>query len=226
MNEHTVFTNADASTILLIDDHPMLRNGLKQLLSTNKCLIVVAEANNGREGIKLALDYEPDLILLDINMPNLNGLETLKLLRDKGVTSRIVVFTVSNHEEDISKAIKLGADGYLLKDMEPEDLLSSIEQVCLGKTVISTELTSILVDNLRAKKRSKLSEVSIDELSSRELEILKYIAQGFSNKMIANRLFISESTVKVHVKNILKKLQLRSRVEAAVWAHQEKIRFD
>lgn len=226
MNNETQFTNADASTILLIDDHPMLRNGIKRLLSMNKHLTVIAETNNGHDGLQLALDYEPDLILLDINMPDINGLDTLKLLRDHDVVSRIIIFTVSNYDEDVAKAIKFGADGYLLKDMEPEDLLSSIEQVCLGRTVISPQLTSILVDNLRNKKRIKTSDTALDLLSNRELEILKLVAQGLANKMIAKQLLIAESTVKVHVKSILKKLQFRSRVEAAVWVHQENIKFD
>lgn len=225
-NQTVPFTNAEATTILLIDDHPMLRNGIKQLLKTNKCLTVIAETNNGQDGLQLALNYKPDLILLDINMPDLNGLETLKLLKDHNVASRIIIFTVSNYNEDVAKAIKLGADGYLLKDMEPEELLSSIEQVCLGKPVISSQLTSILVENIRTKKRVKTTNMSLDLLSNREIDILKYVAQSFSNKMIAQKLFISESTVKVHVKSILKKLQLRSRVEAAVWVHQEKIRLE
>ena len=224
-NKHN-FTNTDAATILLIDDHPMLRNGIKQLLNTKKHLTVVAEANNGHDGVQYALDYEPDLILLDINMPEFDGLKTLKLLRNKGVCSKVVIFTVSNCNDDVSKAIKLGADGYLLKDMEPEELLLSIENACLGKTVISPELTSILVGNLRETKKNKMTHVAIGILSVREQEILKNIALGLSNKMIANKLSISESTVKVHVKSVLKKLQLRSRVEAAVWVHQEKIRFD
>jgi len=226
MSTETQFTNDNAATILLIDDHPMLRNGIKQLLSTKKYLTVVAEASNGNDGIQYAIDYEPDLILLDINMPEMNGLQTLKLLRDKGVCSKIVIFTVSNYDEDVSKAIKLGADGYLLKDMEPEELLTSIENACLGKTVISQELTSILVGSIRENRASRLTETSVDILSTREQEILKNIALGLSNKMIANKLFISESTVKVHVKSVLKKLNLRSRVEAAVWVHQENIRLD
>lgn len=226
MSTETQFTNDNAATILLIDDHPMLRSGIKQLLSTKKYLTVVAEASNGNDGIQYAIDYEPDLILLDINMPEMNGLQTLKLLRDKGVCSKIVIFTVSNYDEDVSKAIKLGADGYLLKDMEPEELLISIENACLGKTVISQELTSILVGSIRENRASRLTETSVDILSTREQEILKNIALGLSNKMIANKLFISESTVKVHVKSVLKKLNLRSRVEAAVWVHQENIRLD
>ncbi|RBM32730.1 two-component system response regulator NarL [Vibrio tarriae] len=226
MIKEKTFTNADASTILLIDDHPMLRNGIKQLLNTRKHLTVVAEASNGHQGIEYAIDYEPDLILLDINMPELDGLKTLQLLRKKNISSKIIIFTVSNYNEDVSKAIKLGADGYLLKDMEPEELLFSIENACLGKTVISPELTAILVDNLKEKKKEKLTNLTIDILSAREQDILKNIAIGLSNKMIANKLFISESTVKVHVKSILKKLQLRSRVEAAVWVHQENIRFE
>lgn len=207
------------ATIMLVDDHPLLRQGLKQLLQLNSQIQVVTETNNGYQALELALNNEPDVILLDINMPDINGLQTLKLLRENNVTSRIIIFTVSNYEEDLVKAIQAGADGYLLKDMEAEDLLHAIEQICLGELVVSPKLTNLLAKQLR----SKLSPVQreIDNLTARELDILKLLAQSLPNKMIARKLDIAETTVKVHVKHLLKKLQLRSRVEAAVWAYQQ-----
>lgn len=210
---------AKAATVLLIDDHPLLRNGIKELLELNSEIKVIAQTNNGHEGVALAQQHDPDLILLDINMPQVDGLETLKLLRAQGITSRIVIFTVSNYEEDVIKAMKLGADGYLLKDMEPEDMLDAIEQICLGKVVVSPEVITILATSLRSHKPS--SAHPLEDLTVREKEILKLIAEGLANKLIARRLKIAESTVKVHVKHLLKKLNLRSRVEAAVLVHQE-----
>ncbi len=189
--------NQEPATILLIDDHPMLRTGVKQLVSMAPDISVVGEASNGEQGIDLAESLDPDLILLDLNMPGMNGLETLDKLREKALSGRIVVFSVSNHEEDVVTALKRGADGYLLKDMEPEDL------------------------SLRANRAT--TDRDVTQLTPRERDILKLIAQGLPNKMIARRLDITESTVKVHVKHMLKKMKLKSRVEAAVWVHQERI---
>ncbi|MCD1125459.1 two-component system response regulator NarL [Jinshanibacter sp. LJY008] len=213
-------TNQTAS-ILLIDDHPMIRNGVKQLISMDTSLNVIAEANNGEQGVELAEQYDPDLILLDLNMPGLNGLETLDLLRKRELSGRIVVFTVSNHEDDIVSALKRGADGYLLKDMEPEDLLEALRQAATGQMVLSEKLTPILAASLRTAQPS--GERDIQQLTPREQGILKLIAQGLSNKLIARKLDIAESTVKVHVKHLLRKMKFKSRVEAAVWVLQEKV---
>ena len=125
-------SNLEPATILLIDDHPMLRTGVKQLVSMAPDITVVGEASNGEQGIELAESLDPDLILLDLNMPGMNGLETLDKLREKSLSGRIVVFSVSNHEEDVVTALKRGADGYLLKDMEPEDLLKALQQAAAG----------------------------------------------------------------------------------------------
>jgi two-component system nitrate/nitrite response regulator NarL len=224
--EKYLATNADVFSILLIDDHPVLRNGIKQLLRTNHFLTVIAEASTGQDGVQLALDYEPDLILLDLNMPEFSGIDTLKSLRAHNVSSRIVIFTVSDYEDDVSDAILAGADGYLLKDMEPEDLINSIEQACMGKLVISPKLTAILIECMQSRKKDRLKDKNLQILSHREIDVLKLIAQGLPNKLISRRLFISEGTVKVHVKNILKKLSLHSRIEVAVWVYNEKIIFD
>ncbi|CNE89113.1 two-component system response regulator NarL [Yersinia mollaretii] len=210
----------DAATILLIDDHPMLRNGIKQLISMAPGLSVVGEACNGAEGIVLATHLDPDLIMLDLNMPGMNGLETLDKLRQQPLSGRIVVFTVSNHQDDVISVLKHGADGYLLKDMDPEDLLVALYDAAAGQMVISDALMSILASNLR--ENSTDAERDINTLTPREHDILKLIGKGLSNKSIAKKLLIADSTVKVHVKHLLKKMKLKSRVEAAVWVVQNK----
>lgn len=210
----------DAATILLIDDHPMLRNGVKQLISLDPQLSVIAEAGNGEQGLALAEQHDPDLILLDLNMPGINGLETLDLLRRIDLSGRIVVFTVSNDEEDVVSALKRGADGYLLKDMEPEALLTALHQAAAGQLVLSETLTSVLISSLRETPPATRRDLQL--LTRREQDILRQIARGLPNKTIARKLNITESTVKVHVKHLLKKLQLKSRVEAAVWYLQYK----
>jgi two-component system, NarL family, nitrate/nitrite response regulator NarL len=204
-----------AASIMLVDDHPLLRKGLRQLISMDDELEVIAEASNGPDAITQGVELDPDLILLDLNMQGMNGLETLRQLRDQGVTSRIVMLTVSDADEDVLQAISLGADGYLLKDMEPEELLEQIKRALNGKMVLSEAVTQILATAIRSPNNKSTGE--IDALTQRELEILKLIAKGLSNKLIARELDISDGTVKVHVKHLLKKLHLRSRVEAAVW---------
>ncbi len=203
------------SSVLLVDDHPLLRKGLTQLIELEDELSVVGEACNGLEAIALAKELDPDLIILDLNMQGMDGLETLKHLREHEVNSRIIVLTVSDNDEDVVQAITFGADGYLLKDMNPEDILEKIKEAALGRMVISEKLTSILAGAIRKGDNSKPNLLA--QLTSRELEILKQISKGLSNKLIARELNISDGTVKVHVKHILKKLNLRSRVEAAVW---------
>ncbi|MBC3213248.1 two-component system response regulator NarL [Serratia fonticola] len=208
-------TTEEAATILLIDDHPMLRNGVKQLISMDPRLQVIAEASNGEQGVELAELHDPDLILLDLNMPGLNGLATLDRLRQTALSGRVVVFSVSNHEDDVVSALKRGADGYLLKDMEPEELLKALHQAAAGQMVLSEALTPVLAASLRENRPAV--ERDIQQLTPRERDILKLIAQGLPNKLIARKLMITESTVKVHVKHLLKKMKLKSRVEAAVW---------
>lgn len=208
-------TTEEAATILLIDDHPMLRNGVKQLISMDPRLQVIAEASNGEQGVELAELHDPDLILLDLNMPGMNGLATLDRLRQTALSGRVVVFSVSNHEDDVVNALKRGADGYLLKDMEPEELLKALHQAAAGQMVLSEALTPVLAASLRENRPAV--ERDIQQLTPRERDILKLIAQGLPNKLIARKLTITESTVKVHVKHLLKKMKLKSRVEAAVW---------
>ena len=204
------------TSILLIDDHPLLRKGLQQLIEFEDELTVIGEAASGKEGLALAIETDPDLIILDLNMQGMDGLETLKTMRANDVTSRIIMLTVSDNDEDVLTAISYGADGYLLKDMDPEEILEKIKQAALGKMVLSEKLTSVLAQAIRKPDVSQKANI-LNSLTSREFEILKLIAKGLSNKLIARELDISDGTVKVHVKHLLKKLNLRSRVEAAVW---------
>lgn len=213
--------NAHApATILIIDDHPLLRRGVTQLLELEDDLALAGETGEPEDGIRLAGELDPDLILLDLNMPGLDGIETLKRLRQDGFAGRIVMFTVSDHEEDVVAALRAGADGYLLKDMDPDDMVRQLHQAALGRMVISESLTALLAEALRSQ-RSQPATPDIHSLTQREREILRELAAGLSNKLIARQLDITEGTVKVHVKHLLKKLNLRSRVEAAVWAVQE-----
>jgi two-component system nitrate/nitrite response regulator NarL len=204
-----------SNTVLLVDDHPLLRKGVSQLLELEDDIEVVGEAADGQGAVQQAVKLEPDLILLDLSMKGMDGIETLIAMRDAGVSSRIVVFTVSDDRTDVVSALKSGADGYLLKDTEPEELVESIRNACSGKMVLSEQLAEILAQSLRSQDKS--GGPDLDTLTRRELQILKYIAEGLSNKLIGRKLDIAESTVKVHVKNLLKKLGHRSRVEAAVW---------
>lgn len=212
------------NTILLIDDHPMLRNGVKQLIGTDSHFLVIAETGSGTEGIQLAVTLEPDIILLDINMNDMNGLEILRYLHRNNVSSRIIIFTVSNTKEDIITALKNGADGYLLKDMEPENLLKALHSIAEGKIIMDESITYIMLDYMRYGDESTIKQShDVNLLTPREHEIFNLLVQGLSNKLIAKELDIVESTVKVHVKSIFKKLNFKSRMEMTVWYLQNKL---
>ncbi|MYL23434.1 two-component system response regulator NarL [Vreelandella massiliensis] len=208
------------ATIMVIDDHPLLRRGVRQLLEIEDDLTLIFDTGSPKEGIAQAVALDPDMLLLDLNMPEMNGLEALKQLREAGYAGRVIMYTVSDQEDDVVDALRGGADGYLLKDMEPEDMVHQLRQAAKGRMVISENLTALLAEALR-NQRAAPATPSIESLTQREKEILRELAAGMSNKLIARKLDITEGTVKVHVKHLLKKLQLRSRVEAAVWAVQE-----
>ncbi|MGX1175215.1 two-component system response regulator NarL [Pseudomonas sp. R151218B TE3479] len=200
-------------TLLLVDDHPMMRRGIRQMLELEDDLQIVGEASHGEEALTLIEPLQPNLVLLDNNMPQMNGIETLRRLRAMHYTGKVLLFTVSDAEDDIRDALRLDANGYLLKDMEPELLIQYIRDALNGALVISPGLTRVMAQALRSPPRQ--ADV---ELTERERQVLKTIAGGYSNKVIGHKLGITEGTVKVHVKNLLHKLGLRSRVEAAVWA--------
>ena len=207
------------ASILLVDDHPMLRNGVAQLISLEDNLQVVAQANTGEEAISEALKHNPDLILLDLNMKGMSGIDTLIALKRAEVTAKVVIFSVSDNKTDVVQSLKFGADGYLLKDSEPEELISKINKALAGEMVLSEPLAQIVARSLQTSQAAN----PIESLTQREFEILRSIAAGNSNKVIAKNLGITEGTVKVHVKNMLRKLGLKTRVEAAVWAVEQNV---
>ena len=214
----------DIQTILVIDDHPLMRKGIIQLIAMEDSLRLAGEAGDGRQGLELARQLRPDLILLDLNMRGLSGLDTLKALKATDLDARVIILTVSDSEEDVVAALRAGADGYLLKDMEPEELMAALDEAVHGHTVIAKELTGVLA---RAVQRESLEEMTPDsgfgELTPREREILCLLAEGQSNKVIARNLGITDGTVKLHVKAILRKLSVHSRVEAAVLAVERQL---
>ncbi len=209
--------STEPARILVIDDHPLFRKGVLELLASTRHLHPVGEAENGDTGIAKALTLTPDLILLDLNMKaGKNGIATLQALRAAGVDCRIIILTVSDDPNDLVAAIRAGADGYLLKDTEPAQVLTHLQNALFGQTVISDTLMGHLA--LLLRRESATEARSQSELTERESTILGCLAQGLSNKLIARELDIMESTVKVHIRNLLKKLKFHSRVEAAVWA--------
>lgn len=210
------------TTVLLIDDHPMLRNGVKQLINTVENFQVIGETGIGSECVQLALELEPDIILLDININGVNGLDILRQLRENNISSRVIMFTVSDDRDDIITALKAGADGYLLKDMEPEDFLQSLQQVMSGKLIMDSAISNIIVNYMRGEEHTTNQVHDVSSLTPREHDIFNLLVQGLSNKLIAKELNIVESTVKVHIKSIFKKLNFKSRMEMTVWYLQGK----
>lgn len=209
-------STAEPQTILIVDDHPLFRKGVIQLIQAAPEFRFVGEAASGKEGIQLAHSLQPDMILLDLNMKDMFGVDVLKAIKDADLDARVIMLTVSDSAEDLMAALQAGADGYLLKDMEPEDLMRQLGEAARGKITISESLTQLLVTSLRDKNRpTSLTEAGLTEQEGR---ILEHLIDGKSNKLIAKDMGIAEGTVKVHVKHLLKKLNLRSRVEAAVWA--------
>lgn len=203
---------SNLTRVIIVDDHPLMRKGIKQLLSIDPNFEIIAEATNGIEAVSFAKKLQPELILLDYNMQGLSGLETLKVLRQNGCTAKVIILTVSDNKQDVIAMVNQGADGYLLKDSEPEMLLENILKVLAGEMVVSEKLTAFLGDlDQEDNIRNRLTK-----LTKREAQILQEVAKGYSNKEISDNLHISEGTVKVHVKSLLKKLQVKSRVEAAV----------
>ena len=215
---------AKVQRMVIIDDHPLLRKGLQQLADLTPEFDIVGETDNGQQGLTLVQELQPDLVLLDLNMPGMNGLETLNALKQLKPAPKVAILTVSDAHEDVVAALRGGADGYLLKDMDPEELLNKLHQLSEGRLVMSPNIAECLALALRAENPN-IQELGADTLTQREREILLHISAGESNKLIARKLNIAETTVKVHVKHLLKKLGLKSRVEAAVWAVTHKTKL-
>lgn len=209
--------------VIIVDDHALFRDGLKGLLELRN-IDVAGVAADGKEGIELAKKIQPDIILLDLRMPNMNGLETLPVLRKELPTIPVVMLTTSNDESDLIKALRTGAQGYLLKDMEPEELVGALRDIEKGKNVVAADLTDALARMVQGETSTSNDDGPFSELTPRETEILCLLAEGQSNKLIARNLGISDGTVKLHVKAILRKLSIHSRVEAAVMAVEHGLR--
>lgn len=211
--------NTDPKTALVIDNHPLLLEGVKQLFELDKGFRLVGAATTGEEGVRLAREHNPDIILLDLNMGDTDGLDILKELKSLKLDSVIIVLTVSNAPNHMMEALKRGADGYLLKDMEPEEILEKLRSAGEGQIVLNEDVSNMLTRMMRDEdQRPSLAD---SHLTQREGEILDLISRGMSNKSIGNELEISDGTVKVHVKNLLRKINAKSRLEAAVWAIEQ-----
>jgi len=205
--------------VLLIDDHALVRKGIEGLLRS-RGVEVIASVGSGEEGVRRALELIPDIVLLDVKMPGTSGIETLKSLRAHGVGAPVLMLTMSSEDADLSAALRAGAQGYLLKDMEPEELVPALGSALRGENVVAKELLGALARIVRGNAGAEASpqSASFGELTRREMEILEHVAKGLSNKVIANTLNITDGTVKLHVKAILRKLGVDSRVKAAVIA--------
>jgi two-component system, NarL family, nitrate/nitrite response regulator NarL len=204
--------------VLLVDDHALFRSGVKSLLLRHKDFEVVGESSDSLEGVKRARELKPDVVLLDLHMPGISGKDAVRLFLDESPETRIVMLTVSESANDLVDTLRAGASCYLLKNIETETLLDSIRRAVTGDSVVSAEMTTKLVKGLRAASGGNETAEDKETLSPREHEILGYVAKGASNKEIARALGLAESTVKIHVQHILRKLNLSSRVQAAVYA--------
>lgn len=211
-----------AIRVLLVDDHTLFRKGLAELLEQRGGITVAGIAGNGAEAMKLIETSDPDVVITDLNMPPSGGLAFLRELRARGWSKPVLVLTVSDAEEDLGSALNAGAQGYLLKDMEPDDVVDAVQRAVRGETVVAPAMTLKLVNLLQGGGTPAKND-ALSQLTAREREILEYLAQGLSNKAIARQLDISHDTVKLHVRHILAKLNLTSRVEAAVFAVERKV---
>lgn len=204
-------------SVLIIDDHTLFRSGIKLLLERQDGFEVVGEASDGLEGVKRAKQLKPDIVLLDLHMPGTSGLEAIPLLREEVPRSEIIMLTVSEDADDLLEALRAGARGYLLKNIETDFLLNAIRQAASGQSVMSSQMAGKLADVMRVPQKT-ISNSHPEKLTPREREIITMLASGASNKEIARKLDLAESTVKIHVQGILRKLNLASRVQAAVYA--------
>ncbi len=210
--------------VLIADDHTMVRQGLKQILELEEDIVVIAQASNGIEAVKLARELEPDVILMDINMPGANGLQAIKELKQEKNRAKIIVLTIHEDREYLFKTIQMGAEGYVLKDAESYVLIEAIRSVFRGQSYIQSNMTKELVREFNRVTLHEKDKGEENRLTAREMEVLDLIAEGMINKEIAKKLFISEKTVKNHVSNIFKKLNVSDRTQAAIYAFKHNLK--
>ena len=211
--------------VLVVDDHALFRRGLEMVLGQEPDIEVVGEAADGAEAVAKASALLPDIVLMDVRMPRRSGIEACTAIKDVVPSAKIVMLTISDEEADLYEAIKAGASGYLLKEISIDEVASAIRAVAGGQSLISPSMASKLLSEFATmiKKTDERHQVPAPRLTERELEVLKLVARGLNNRDIAKELFISENTVKNHIRNILEKLQLHSRMEAVVYAVREKL---
>jgi two-component system NarL family response regulator len=225
MTDGGVAVQQEAIRVLIVDDHVLFRRGLAQLLLLEDGIDVVGEGEDGEEGVRRAEELAPDVVLMDVRMPRVSGIEATRRLAAALPSARILMLTVSDEEDDLYEAIKAGAAGYLLKESSIEEVAEAVRAVMHGQTLISPSMASKLIqefNNLSRRAETRRS-VPIPRLTEREMDVLRLMARGLSNREIAEHLFISENTVKNHVRNILDKLHLHSRMEAVLYAVKERI---
>ncbi len=213
----------DSIRVLICDDHALFRRGLVMVLESEDGIEVVAEAEDGEDAVAKAEDAAPDVILMDVRMPKMSGIEATRAIADVVPSAKILMLTVSDEEEDLYEAVKAGATGYLLKEISIEEVANAIRAVTTGQSLISPSMASKLLSEFNNLAKQAQQKVLAPRLTDRELQVLKLVAQGLSNREVAEQLFISENTVKNHVRNILEKLHLHSRMEAVVYAVREKL---
>ena len=214
-----------AIRVMIADDQPVFRRGLNVVLRAESGIEIVAEAEDGEEAIAKAEEFAPDVVLMDVRMPRVNGIEATRTIHEMVPTTKILMLTVSDEDQDLFEAIKAGASGYLLKEVSVEEVADAVRDVVQGQTLISPSMASKLLTEFVAleKRVNEKQRYTSPTLTSRELEVLKLVAKGMSNRDIADELFISENTVKNHVRNILEKLHLHSRMEAVIYAVRERL---
>ena len=214
----------DKIRVAIADDHAMVRQGLKQILELEQDIAVVAQASNGEDAVKIAKENHPDVILMDINMPGINGLQAIKEIKDENIPCGIIVLTIHEDREYLFKTLQLGAQGYVLKDADPAVLVEAIRSVYRGQPYIQANMTKELVNEFSRVMSNDKVKKDENTLTARELEVLELIAQGLINKEIAKRLYISEKTVKNHISNIFRKINVSDRTQAAIYAFKPNIR--
>jgi DNA-binding NarL/FixJ family response regulator len=215
----------DAIRVLIVDDHALFRRGLEMVLEQEDDVEVVGEAGDGAEAIEKAQELMPDVVLMDVRMPRRSGIEATQTIKDLIPHAKILMLTISDEEADLYDAIKAGANGYLLKEISIEEVANAIRSVAQGQSLISPSMASKLLNEFATmvKRADEKQQVPTPRLTEREMEVLKLVAKGHNNRDIAKELYISENTVKNHIRNILEKLHLHSRMEAVVYAVREKL---
>ena len=217
--------SAEPIRVLVVDDHALFRRGLEMVLGQEDDITVVGEAADGAEAAEIASRVLPDIVLMDVRMPRRTGIEACSTIKALVPSAKIIMLTISDEEADLYEAVKAGASGYLLKEISIDEVATAIRSVAEGQSLISPSMASKLLSEFATmiKKSDERQQVPVPRLTDRELEVLKLVARGLNNRSIAEELFISENTVKNHIRNILEKLQLHSRMEAVVYAVREKL---